>query len=65
MSITSLIEKETLKAGLNFEDWLERRCVDELRQMQFTTDVKNRVQALIQEFDSRPPNQARQRRMTL
>lgn len=65
MSITSLIEKETLKAGLNFADWLERKWVDELRQMQFTTDVKDQIQALIQEFDSQPPDQPRQRRMTL
>jgi hypothetical protein len=65
MPITSTIERVTLKAKVNFMDWLERSHVEALRQMTFTSPVRREIEALIQEFDARPINEPAQRRIAL
>jgi hypothetical protein len=62
---TNNIEQETLKAQVNFMDWLEHRYVDALRQMTFTSPVRREVEALIKEYDARPAEQSAQRRIAL
>lgn len=65
MHTITIIENQTLKAQINFLEWLERRYFEELRQMTFTSPVQREVQAMIQEFDARPADDGRQRRMLL
>lgn len=54
MNSPNLIAQETTIALINFRNWLEGRCVDELRQMTFTSPVRLEVKAMIEEFDARP-----------
>lgn len=61
----STIENQTLRAQISFLEWLERRYFEELRQMTFTSPVQREVQAMIQEFDARPADDGRQRRIVL
>lgn len=65
MNTISTIENQTLRAQINFLEWLERRYFEELRQMTFTSPVQREVQAMIQEFDARPADDGRQRRIVL
>jgi hypothetical protein len=65
MPITSTIEQETLKAKLNFMEWLERSHVDALRKMTFTSPVRREIEALIKEFDARPFEESVQHRIAL
>lgn len=61
----SIIENQTQLAQANFMNWLERRYFEELRQMTFTSIVQREIQAMIQEFDARPADDERQRRIFL
>jgi hypothetical protein len=65
MNSPNLIARETAIAQINFWTWLERRYVDELRQMTFTSPVRLEVKAMIEEFDARPASGIGQFQMML
>lgn len=56
MKTSPLIEHATLSARFNFAVWLEKKFIDELRQMTFKSPVRFEVEAMIREFDSRSPD---------
>ncbi len=65
MKISPSIEHATLSAKFNFTAWLEKKYVDELRQMTFSSPVGLEVEALIREFDARTPDNNAQVSMPL